>query len=122
MFDYDELEGIVGCYCTLIYPYRGHSEGTVVADYGKEVVVRLTNGKELTECRDEVLIYEQHEKQPKRNLLNTIWAGSSFRQHFLLYFEASDLSCLPPFVEWSVSDIHTMHPSALFHIEPLFYS
>lgn len=40
MFDYDELEGIVGCYCTLIYPYRGHSEGTVVADYGKEIIVQ----------------------------------------------------------------------------------
>ena len=35
MIDYDDLEGIVGCYCTLVYPYRGHSEGTVVADYGR---------------------------------------------------------------------------------------
>ena len=32
MIDYDELDGIVGCYCTLVYPYRGHSEGTVIAD------------------------------------------------------------------------------------------
>lgn len=57
MFNYDELEGIVGCYCTLVYPCRGH-EGTVVADYGKEIVVRLNNGKELVELRDEVLIFE----------------------------------------------------------------
>ena len=51
MIDYDDLEGIVGCYCTLVYPYRGHSEGTVVADYGYEVIVRLNNGKEVTEYR-----------------------------------------------------------------------
>ena len=44
MIDYDELDGIVGCYCTLVYPYRGHSEGTVVADYGQEIIVRLNNG------------------------------------------------------------------------------
>ena len=51
MIDYDELEEIVGCYCSLVYPYRGHSEGTVVADYGYEVIVRLNNGKEVTEYR-----------------------------------------------------------------------
>lgn len=37
MIDYEELEEIVGCYCSLVYPYRGHSEGTVVADYGYRV-------------------------------------------------------------------------------------
>ena len=58
MINYDDLEGIVGCYCTLVYPYRGHLEGTVVADYGHEVIVRLNNGKELTEYRSDVLIYE----------------------------------------------------------------
>lgn len=58
MIDYDELDGIVGCYCTLVYPYREHSEGTVVADYGQEIIVRLNNGKELTEYRSDVLIYE----------------------------------------------------------------
>ena len=58
MIDYDELDGIVGCYCTLVYPYRGHLEGTVIADYGQEVIVRLNNGKELTEYRSDVLIYE----------------------------------------------------------------
>lgn len=58
MIDYDELEGFVGCYCSLVYPQRGHSEGTVVADYGYEVIVRLNNGKEVTEYRSDVLIYE----------------------------------------------------------------
>ena len=58
MIDYDDLEGIVGCYCTLVYPYRGHSEGTVVADYGHVVIVRLNNGKDLFEYRCVVLIYE----------------------------------------------------------------
>ena len=35
--------------------YRG---GEVVGDYGNEIVVRLTNGKEVVEYRDEVLIYD----------------------------------------------------------------
>ena len=30
----------------------------VVGDYGNEIVVRLTNGKEVVEYRDEVLIYD----------------------------------------------------------------
>ena len=45
MIDYDDLDGIVGCYYTLVY-------------YGHEVIVRLNNGKELTEYRSDVLIYE----------------------------------------------------------------
>ena len=44
--------------CTLLTPYKGHTEGEVVGDYGNEIVVRLTNGKEVVEYRDEVLIYD----------------------------------------------------------------
>lgn len=49
---------IIGCLCTLLTPYKGHTEGEVVGDYGNEIVVRLTNGKEVVEYRDEVLIYD----------------------------------------------------------------
>lgn len=45
MYEYEELTKIVGAYCSLIVPYRGYTEGTVVSDYGNELVVRLTNGK-----------------------------------------------------------------------------
>jgi hypothetical protein len=33
-------------------------EGYIVGDYGKDVVVRLNNGKEIVESRDDVLIYD----------------------------------------------------------------
>lgn len=46
MYEYEELTEIVGAYCSLIVPYRGYTEGTVVSDCGNELVVRLTNGKE----------------------------------------------------------------------------
>ena len=46
------------CLCTLLTPYKGHTEGEVMGDYGNEIVVRLTNGKEVVEYRDEVLIYD----------------------------------------------------------------
>ncbi|KAB5121722.1 ribonuclease P, partial [Bacteroides thetaiotaomicron] len=35
-----------------------YTEGDVMGDYGNEIVVRLTNGKEVVEYRDEVLIYD----------------------------------------------------------------
>lgn len=56
MYDYDEMESLVGCFCTLLYPRRGQTEGTVVEDLGTEVVVKLVNGKEVVELRDEILI------------------------------------------------------------------
>lgn len=34
MFEYEELTDIIGCSCTLLIPYRGRTEGFVVADYG----------------------------------------------------------------------------------------
>ena len=56
--DLAQLEGIVGCFCTLLYPRRGQTEGTIVEDLGCEVIVQLTNGKEVTEYKDDVVIYE----------------------------------------------------------------
>lgn len=49
---------IIGCSCTLLIPYKGYTEGEVVGDFGNEVVVRLTSGKEVVEYRDEILIYD----------------------------------------------------------------
>lgn len=55
MFE-NELSGIVGCFCMLVLPYRGHYEATVVEDNGFEVIVELNNGRQLTLCRDEIII------------------------------------------------------------------
>ena len=44
--DMEQLDGVVGCFCTLLYPRRGQTEGTIVEDLGCEVIVQLINGKE----------------------------------------------------------------------------
>ena len=49
---------IIGAHCTLLTPYKGYSEGTVVGDFGNKIVVRLSSGKEVVEYRDEVIIYD----------------------------------------------------------------
>lgn len=58
MYEYDEFTDIVGCSCTLLIPYRERTEGYVVADYGNDIVVKLPNGKEIVEKRDDVLVYD----------------------------------------------------------------
>ena len=58
LYEFEEITDVVGCCCTLLNPYRGHSEGYSVGDYGKDVVVRLNNGKEIVESRNDVLIYD----------------------------------------------------------------
>lgn len=58
MYEYDEFTDIVGCCCTLLIPYRGRTEGYVVADYGNDIVVKLHNGKEIVERREDVLVYD----------------------------------------------------------------
>ena len=35
---------------------KGYTEGTVIGEYGIELLVRLSNGKELAVYRDEVII------------------------------------------------------------------
>ena len=42
----------------LLIPYKGRTEGYVVADYGNDIVVKLHNGKEIVERRDDVLVYD----------------------------------------------------------------
>ena len=39
LYEFEEITDVVGCCCTLLIPYRGHSEGYIVGDYGKDVVV-----------------------------------------------------------------------------------
>lgn len=51
----EQASDIIGCFCTLLNPY---SDGEVVGDYGNDIVVRLTNGKEVVEHRDDVIIYK----------------------------------------------------------------
>lgn len=58
MFDHTELETKVGCFCTLLYPLRGQTEGTIVEDMGTEVIVLLANGKEATVYRDDLIVYD----------------------------------------------------------------
>lgn len=58
MFGYEEPTEIIGARCTLHEAYKGYTEGTVVGDYGLRIVVRLDNGKEIVEYRDEVTIYD----------------------------------------------------------------
>ncbi|MBV4225712.1 ribonuclease P [Parabacteroides distasonis] len=58
MYEYEEESEIIGLSCTLLTPYKGYTNGTVVGDYGIEIVVRLDNGKEVVEYRDEVIIHD----------------------------------------------------------------
>lgn len=57
MYENEEMSDIIGSPCSLLTPYNGYTEGTVVGDYGIEIVVRLNNGKEVVEYRDEVIIH-----------------------------------------------------------------
>lgn len=58
MYNYQERDSTEGCFCTLLYPYRGQTEGTVIKDMGTEVLVQLINGKETIEDKNDVLIYD----------------------------------------------------------------
>ena len=58
MYYDEEPSEIIGCFCTLLIAYKGHTEGMVVGDFGATLIVRLNNGSEIEEYRDEVLIYD----------------------------------------------------------------
>lgn len=58
MYENEEKSDIIGSPCSLLNPYKGYTEGTVVGDYGIEIVVRLDSGKEVVEYRDEVIIHD----------------------------------------------------------------
>ena len=57
MYGY-ENKTIIDCSCTLLEPHKGYTDGEVVWDYGKEIVVRLINSKEVVRSRDDVLIFD----------------------------------------------------------------
>lgn len=56
MYSNENETTLIGSSCTLLYPYKGYSEGEIIDDYGLELLVRLTNGKELSVYRDELII------------------------------------------------------------------
>ena len=56
MYEYEEQTELIGAHCTLLEPYRGYTEGQIVADYGIQLVVRITSGAEIVAYRDEVII------------------------------------------------------------------
>ena len=58
MYEYEEDSDIIGLSCTLLNPYKGYTEGTIVGNYGNTIVVRLESGKEISEYRDEVIIHD----------------------------------------------------------------
>lgn len=57
MYEYEEDSDIIGLSCTLLNPYKGYTEGTIVGNYGNTIVVRLES-KEISEYRDEVIIHD----------------------------------------------------------------
>lgn len=54
----EEISEMIGAYVNLIEPYMGWDFGTIVADFGREYVVRLSNGKEVVVERDEIVILD----------------------------------------------------------------
>ena len=45
---------LFGASCELHVPYKGYSYATVVEDYGNELLLQISGGKEITVYRDEV--------------------------------------------------------------------
>ena len=54
--DEDNNSELTGAFCKLLFPWKGHSKGIIVDDYGTEWLVQLTNGKEVPVNKDEVFI------------------------------------------------------------------
>ena len=40
MYEYEEQTELIGAHCTLLEPYRGYTEGQIVADYGIQLLRR----------------------------------------------------------------------------------
>ena len=56
MYNDDNNSEMIGAFCELMFPKKGHSNGIIVDDYGTEWLVQLTNGKEVPVYKDEVFI------------------------------------------------------------------
>lgn len=58
MYYNEEPTEIIGASCTLLEDYKGYTEEQVVGDFGTNLVVQLSNGKEIVVSRNEVLVYD----------------------------------------------------------------
>jgi hypothetical protein len=47
---------LIGAFCELLFPKKGQRNGIIVEDYDKELLVQLTNGREVPVYKDEVFI------------------------------------------------------------------
>ena len=54
--DEDNSTDLIGAFCELLFPRKGHRNGIIVDDYGNEWLVQLTNGREVPVYKDEVFI------------------------------------------------------------------
>ena len=54
--DEDNSTDLIGAFCELLFPKKGHRNGIIVDDYGNEWLVQLTNGREVPVYKDEVFI------------------------------------------------------------------
>lgn len=54
--DEDNSTDLIGAFCELLFPKKGHCNGIIVDDYGNEWLVQLTNGREVPVYKDEVFI------------------------------------------------------------------
>ena len=69
--DEDNSTDLIGAFCELLFPRKGHSNGIIVDDYGTEWLVQLTNGKEVPVYKDEVFIVQIFESP---SVAFDIWA------------------------------------------------
>lgn len=58
MYEDEEQTEVIGAFCTLIIPWRGHTEAIVVGDLGDGYIVKVGNGKEICVSHDDVLLYD----------------------------------------------------------------
>ena len=54
--DEDSSTDLIGAFCELLFPRKGHRNGIIVDDYGNEWLIQLTNGREVSVYKDEVFI------------------------------------------------------------------
>ena len=54
--DEDNSTNLIGAFCELLFPKKGQRNGIIVEDYDKELLVQLTNGREVPVYKDKVFI------------------------------------------------------------------
>ena len=61
---------LIGAFCELMFPRKGHRNDIIIDDYGTEWLVQLTNGKEVSIYKDEVFIILKLESP---NVTSGVW-------------------------------------------------